>query len=533
MRRRRERTPREKVAVAAPEEEARNAARKGEQGAEEYQCSGLLEQDLAELCARAGIAAVPAVTPRPSPAGPAAAEGEEPAGPETRTRRRHGHVQRCVQVETEHDDPRSVREVFVRGWTVEEEMLGVLGKCLPALAHLRAVHLWRAGLTDRLLPALTTLLARCPGLGTLSLEGNPLPEHSFHLLMGPGSTLSHLSLRNNGIGDEAARLIGQSLSTLSSSNRGLVSLVLSFNRISDVGAGHIAQGLRWNRSLLSLSLAHNDIGDVGALRLAEVLGPFTLTHAEVVERRRLLLAEALGQPQAAEARSEHAPSLQGSAAAERLPPAKHSKGMAKKKELLRKDDLKQPKKPTTAPADPRPTRGRGAKAASKEKQSVEASGTGKGGAGGHDAASGTPPHTLSTPPLRLLPRRRIRPSRRTRCWSRRGTAGGTSSCRGTARCSTSTWPTTTSRSGAWAPSWPCCSSSRRSSRGGPRGGRGCCASRCRGTASLPAARPSPGSGSCCSGATPSPGRGAARRSRVRRPSQGTARFGGGGEQKSK
>ncbi|XP_040394929.1 leucine-rich repeat-containing protein 71 isoform X3 [Cygnus olor] len=374
MRRRRERTPREKVAAAAaPEEEARNVARKGEQGAEEYQCSGLLEQDLAELCARAGIAAVPAVTPRPSPADPAAAEGEEPAGPETHTQRRHGHIQRCVQVETEHDDPQSVREVFVRGWNIEEEMLGVLGKCLPALAHLRAVHLWRAGLTDRLLPALTTLLARCPGLGTLSLEGNPLPEHSFHLLMGPGSTLSHLSLRNNGIGDEAARLIGQSLSTLSSSNRSLVSLVLSFNHISDVGAGHIAQGLRWNRSLLSLSLAHNDIGDVGALRLAEVLGPFALTHAEVVERRRLLLAEALGQPQAqAEARSEHAPSLQGSAAAERLPPAKHNKGTAKKKELLRKDDLKQPKKPTTAPADPRPTRGRGAKAASKEKRSAEA-----------------------------------------------------------------------------------------------------------------------------------------------------------------
>lgn len=27
----------------------------------------------------------------------------------------------------------------------------------------------------------------------------------------------------------------------------------------------------------------------------QVLGPFALTHAEVVERRRLLLAEALGQ----------------------------------------------------------------------------------------------------------------------------------------------------------------------------------------------------------------------------------------------
>ncbi|XP_066842271.1 leucine-rich repeat-containing protein 71 isoform X4 [Anser cygnoides] len=384
MRRRRERTPREKVAVAAPEEEARNAARKGEQGAEEYQCSGLLEQDLAELCARAGIAAVPAVTPRPSPAGPAAAEGEEPAGPETRTRRRHGHVQRCVQVETEHDDPRSVREVFVRGWTVEEEMLGVLGKCLPALAHLRAVHLWRAGLTDRLLPALTTLLARCPGLGTLSLEGNPLPEHSFHLLMGPGSTLSHLSLRNNGIGDEAARLIGQSLSTLSSSNRGLVSLVLSFNRISDVGAGHIAQGLRWNRSLLSLSLAHNDIGDVGALRLAEVLGPFTLTHAEVVERRRLLLAEALGQPQAAEARSEHAPSLQGSAAAERLPPAKHSKGMAKKK-------------PRQRPQTPGPPEAAAPKPPARRSRAWRRVAPGRGGLGDTMLRLG-PPHTPSAPP---------------------------------------------------------------------------------------------------------------------------------------
>ncbi|NXF54447.1 LRC71 protein, partial [Oceanites oceanicus] len=91
----------------------------------------------------------------------------------------------------------------------------------------------------------------------LSLEGNPLPEPAFHTLLGSDST---------------------------------------FNRISDLGAGHIAQGLRLNRSLLSLSLANNNIGDAGAVRLAEVLGPFALTHAEVVERRRLLLAETLGCP---------------------------------------------------------------------------------------------------------------------------------------------------------------------------------------------------------------------------------------------
>ncbi|KAI6073037.1 Leucine-rich repeat-containing protein 71 isoform X2 [Aix galericulata] len=316
-------------------------------------------------------------------------EGLEPLGEQ-----RHG--QRCVQVETEHDDPRSVREVFVRGqppqiprnipepqkspetpqswtgrplsgpfppshpnslpsspppdWSIEEEMLGVLGKCLPALPHLRALHFWRAGLTDRLLPALTALLARCPGLGTLSLEGNPLPEHSFHLLLGPGSTLSHLSLRNNGIGDEGARLLGQSLAPPGSPN--LVSLVLSFNHISDLGAGHIAQGLRWNRSLLSLSLAHNEIGDAGALRLAEVLGPFALTHAEVVERRRLLLAEAMEKPPAPEGRSERAPSLQGSVATERLLLAKHSKGTAKKKVRRRAADAQDASEPSPPLLEP-------------------------------------------------------------------------------------------------------------------------------------------------------------------------------------
>lgn len=97
-----------------------------------------------------------------------------------------------------------------------------------------------------------------------------MPEPAFHMLVGSNSRLAHLSLRNNSIGDAAAQFIGQSLSTLSSSNCSLVSLVLSFNRISDLGAGYIAKGLRLNRSLLSLSLANNDIGDVGATRLAEV-----------------------------------------------------------------------------------------------------------------------------------------------------------------------------------------------------------------------------------------------------------------------
>lgn len=46
--------------------------------AEEYQCTGVLEQDFPELCARAGIAGVPKVTLRPSPSFPA--DGERGRG---------------------------------------------------------------------------------------------------------------------------------------------------------------------------------------------------------------------------------------------------------------------------------------------------------------------------------------------------------------------------------------------------------------------------------------------------------------------
>ncbi|XP_010562500.1 PREDICTED: leucine-rich repeat-containing protein 71 [Haliaeetus leucocephalus] len=321
MRRRGERVPREKAAVAA-EEEMKSMERKVEQGTEEYHCTGLLEQDFPELCARAGITSVPKVTLRPSPSFPTDEESTELPLAEVlaRIQRKYSRFQPCIQVEREHEDPRSVRAVFLRGWKIEEDMLGVLSQCLPALAGLQAVHLWKVGLTEQLLPALAALLAHCPRLRTLSLEGNPLPEPAFHMLMGSDSTLAHLWLRNNSIGDAAAQFIGQSLSTLSSSNRSLVSLVLSFNRISDLGAGYIAK----------------------------VLGPFVLTHAEVVERRRLLLAEALGRfcttPKEMEEQSERPSSLHGSMAPNKLPPAKHGKTPAKKKEPLRREEARQSKK---------------------------------------------------------------------------------------------------------------------------------------------------------------------------------------------
>ncbi|EPY88675.1 platelet endothelial aggregation receptor 1 precursor [Camelus ferus] len=193
---------------------------------EEYQCTGVLETDFTELCTRSGYTKFPKVVIRPYPHSPS--------------------------------DSSSV--------------------------------LWKVGLTDKTLTMFIALLPLCSStLRNVSLEANPLPEQSYHKLMAVDSTIAHLSLRNNNIDDYGAQLLGQALATLHSCNRTLMSLNLAFNHIGDEGAGYIADGLRLNRSLCWLSLAHNRIQDKGARKLAEVLRPFELTHAEVVQRRRLLL----------------------------------------------------------------------------------------------------------------------------------------------------------------------------------------------------------------------------------------------------
>ncbi|XP_077798241.1 leucine-rich repeat-containing protein 71 isoform X3 [Macaca mulatta] len=162
-----------------------------------------------------------------------------------------------IQVELEQEDSKSVKEIYIRGWKVEERILGIFSKCLPPLTQLQAIK------------------------------------------------IAHLSLRNNNIDDRGAQLLGQALSTLHSCNRTLVSLNLGFNHIGDEGAGYIADGLRLNRSLLWLSLAHNRIQDKGALKLAEVLRAFELTHTEVVERRRLLLEKGTQERSRSPSSSRH------------------------------------------------------------------------------------------------------------------------------------------------------------------------------------------------------------------------------------
>ncbi|XP_054406996.1 leucine-rich repeat-containing protein 71 isoform X8 [Pongo abelii] len=285
-----ERAAKEKPATVLPpvgEEEPKSP--------EEYQCSGVLETDFAELCTRWGYTDFPKVVNRPRPHPPfvpSASMSEKATLDDPRLsgscslnslESKYVFFRPTIQVELEQEDSKSVKEIYIRGWKVEERILGIFSKCLPPLTQLQAINLWKVGLTDKTLTTFVELLPLCSS--TLRI--------------------AHLSLRNNNIDDRGAQLLGQALSTLHSCNRTLVSLNLGFNHIGDEGAGYIADGLRLNRSLLWLSLAHNRIQDKGALKLAEVLRAFELTHTEVVERRRLLLEKGTQERSRSPSSSRH------------------------------------------------------------------------------------------------------------------------------------------------------------------------------------------------------------------------------------
>ncbi|XP_043819515.1 leucine-rich repeat-containing protein 71 isoform X2 [Dromiciops gliroides] len=347
---------------------------------EEYQCVGILEQDFVELCTRSGYTDFPKVVVRNH--GRSTSASEKPVAKTASSR---------LRTSMPSSGPPS-------RWSRSKRTPSQFGK---SSSELQAINMWKVGLTDETLTTFIALIPTCAStLKKVSLEGNPIVEQSYHRLMVPESTITHLSLRNNNIDDQGAQLLGQALSTLRTSNRTLVSLNLGYNHIGDKGAGYIAEGLRLNRSLLWLSLAHNRIQDQGALKIAEVLQPFELTHIEVVERRRLLLEKGAqdrtriirGSPTSSRHGERDRPLLgAGSTGAiDKLQAPKTTKGASgkkKEKEVAKKEEKpgsgtsptqNTPKKEDTSKGskgkvtipEQKPGRGKGAKTGPKEKRST-------------------------------------------------------------------------------------------------------------------------------------------------------------------
>ncbi|XP_060916288.1 leucine-rich repeat-containing protein 71 [Labrus mixtus] len=334
---------------------------------DEYHCSGNVQIDFPRLCALLDIKDIPAVNTKQHGSTYTENEGEDMEVSQSQISAAPCWSKPRLQIETENADSHSTKNLKISGWKVDEQIARVLQKILPSFSRLQSLHFWQAGLTDQTVMSLINTIPLCSNLSFVTLEGNPLPEQSYHLLLSEDSLLTHLSLRNNSIGDEGARLIGAALSTTRSANRNLLSLNLSFNSIGDEGAAHIAQGLRLNRALLFLSLSNNQIGDAGAAPLAQTLGDFALTHEEVMERRKLLLERAQSSSIAADSDQSPADQLPSDPSSSSL-----SSSKGKKKETNKKVEkpaaTKENPKSNKKSADVKVTQNKGGKLGGKEKQ---------------------------------------------------------------------------------------------------------------------------------------------------------------------
>lgn len=181
----------------------------------------------------------------------------------------------------------STKAIHIKGWKVEEPVISVLKLCV--LDKLTTVNFWNTGLTEKNFYMFVNFLSALPAVNDVTIEGNPIPaSEPFADLLTKDISIQHLSLRNNQITDIGAAKIGKAVGSADQPPLELLNLSLAFNQISDDGAREIAKGLRMNRVLVSLSLASNKISDQGAEAIAKSLNTFSLSHEEIVERRKLM-----------------------------------------------------------------------------------------------------------------------------------------------------------------------------------------------------------------------------------------------------
>ncbi|XP_071825143.1 leucine-rich repeat-containing protein 71-like isoform X2 [Apostichopus japonicus] len=280
-----------------------------------YVCTGIFDADFVELCRRAGLpqSEIPPVVvraKRPGTPPPPDTKKDDPKGknqpppeptPDPRdesdptpktyvTKEKYQYFKPTIQVEMENDDkPATVTEIYIRGWKIDEMMVGIFKQCFPTIEKLSTINFWNCGLAENTVKELASFLPQCANLKNVTIEGNECKDEPwYYLISSEDSLIVNLSLRHNGITDKGAAHIGKALSTEKTCNKNLLTLSLCHNKITEEGATAIVHGLRMNRVLLSLSLANNRVGDQGAMKFGELLSRFGLTHTEVVERRKLI-----------------------------------------------------------------------------------------------------------------------------------------------------------------------------------------------------------------------------------------------------
>ncbi|XP_043288765.1 leucine-rich repeat-containing protein 34-like [Venturia canescens] len=98
----------------------------------------------------------------------------------------------------------------------------------------------------------------------LNLDMNPNIQENYYLLCSPSGNLRYLSLKYCNIGDTGIGKIADELKYRNDQSPKLLALNVANNRFGDEGARKIGQMLHTNRSLQSLVLTGNRITDLGA-----------------------------------------------------------------------------------------------------------------------------------------------------------------------------------------------------------------------------------------------------------------------------
>lgn len=147
-----------------------------------------------------------------------------------------------------------------------------LAKGIAANVSLTEINLEKNEIDDRGVAALAANIASKPALTALNLNGNRIGLNGVKALVEHLSTPDHplpeLHLANNHLDDAAVGALG----ALLSKNSTIQHVNLSGNKIGNAGAKALAQSLLSDDSnILSLDLSNNEIGNEGALALQHLL----------------------------------------------------------------------------------------------------------------------------------------------------------------------------------------------------------------------------------------------------------------------
>ena len=156
-----------------------------------------------------------------------------------------------------------------------------LSKALSVNSSLTHLDLTGNSIGDSGAASLSQALAVNSSLTNLNLGWNYISDSgaaSLSQALAVNSSLTNLNLSWNSIGDSGAASLSQALEV----NSSLTKLDLSGNSISDSGAASLSQALEVNSSLTNLDLMHNDIGPSGAASLSQALAVnFSLANLDL------------------------------------------------------------------------------------------------------------------------------------------------------------------------------------------------------------------------------------------------------------